>query len=392
MMLVAYLDRVNITLAGPTLMAALHMSKATFGFVASAFQLGYALLQIPGGMLADRYGAKVILVAALSIWSIFTALTGTATSIRGLIAIRVLFGMGEGIENGAQFKAIADNFEPSERSRASALFLTALALGPALAAPLSTWIIGHYGWRLLFYAFAILGLVVAAFLAAFLPVSAAARVEPETGKAVQPPAGWSDIARQPRSWLTFAAYLLFNIAFWGFITWMPTYLSTTRHIKLAALGEAAAIPYLCGFVGMLLLGSLGTRLPHRRAQIIATSYVLAAVGFGAACAAHSAAASIADLSAVAFCLYGGFGPFWSLALGIVAAGMRGAFSGFVNFGGQIGGFIAPAAVGVLVGVTRSFTAGFVFMMIALVSAALCLVALQKLGPDQPLSAATSRQL
>src|SRR5579872_4515638 len=117
MMLVAYMDRVNISVAGKAIMADLHLTKTSFGFVLSAFTVGYALLQFPGGWLADRFGSKPLLVAALLIWSLFTGLTGLAASLAMLIAIRVLFGIGEGIENGAQFKLIGDHFAPLERSR-----------------------------------------------------------------------------------------------------------------------------------------------------------------------------------------------------------------------------------------------------------------------------------
>jgi len=147
MMSVAYLDRVNVTIAGPTIQTALHLTPRLFGWVLSAFTFGYALMQVPGGHLADRFGARGLLVAALVIWSIFTAATGLAWSTTSIIVIRVLFGMGEGIENGAQFKLIGDNFDSRERSAANATFLTALAVGPAIAAPLTTWLIGHGGWR-----------------------------------------------------------------------------------------------------------------------------------------------------------------------------------------------------------------------------------------------------
>jgi len=78
---VAYLDRVNISIAGPTMMNALHLSPATFGWLLSAFSIGYAVMQIPAGALADRFGSRNILVIALVWWSLFTGLTGLATSV-----------------------------------------------------------------------------------------------------------------------------------------------------------------------------------------------------------------------------------------------------------------------------------------------------------------------
>ncbi|QRF23345.1 MFS transporter [Alicyclobacillus sp. TC] len=141
MMFVAYLDRINISIAGPTIQKASHISPVAFGAVLSAFTFGYAILQIPGGILADKIGAKKLLVIALIWWSIFTGMTGMAMSVGFLIVVRVLFGVGEGLENGAQFKLIGDFFPSKQRSAANGLFLISIALGPAIVAPLAVWLL-----------------------------------------------------------------------------------------------------------------------------------------------------------------------------------------------------------------------------------------------------------
>jgi MFS family permease len=152
---VAYLDRTNISVAGPAMMHDLGMSPQTFGYVLASFTAGYALVQIPGGWLADRFGAKIMLLIALLIWSAFTGLTDVAVSVGALIAIRVCFGLGEGLEQGAQFKAIGDTFPSPERSAASGIFLTALALGPAFVAPVAAATIARAGWQTLFLWFTV---------------------------------------------------------------------------------------------------------------------------------------------------------------------------------------------------------------------------------------------
>lgn len=379
MMAVAYLDRVNISIAGPTIMAALHIRSSVFGLILAAFTFGYALMQIPGGWLADRFGSRALLVTALVVWSAFTALTGAARSVASLVAVRVLFGLGEGIENGAQFKLIGDYFNSRERSSASAFFLTALALGPALAAPAAAWLLLRVGWRGLFVAFAFPGLLVALLMFLFLPKPTGAvehTAVADDGRNL----GWGGAMRRLTSWLAFAAYLFFNVAFWGFLGWMPTYLSQSRHVTLAHLGWAASTPYLCGFVGLLVIGWLGTGpLFRQRAALVGVCDLLAAVFLGRTFLATGVMQSVLGLSLAAFFLYGGFGPFWALALDLTPDGMRGAFTGFVNFGGQIGGFAAPIVVGKLVEATHSFTGGFLFMMAALVLAAASLFWLQRAG-------------
>ena len=383
MMAVAYLDRTNITVAKLAMTRDLHLGETQFGFVLAAFTFGYALMQIPGGRLADRIGSRPLLVTALVVWSVFTALTGLAASLPSLIAVRVLFGVGEGIENGAQFKLIGDGFAARERSSASAFFLTALPLGSAAAAPAATWLLGRVGWRALFFWFSLPGLLVAALLLLFLPHRTAEVVHTDVknDRDVKNDAGgelgWGDALRRQTSWLVFAAYLFFNVAFWGFIGWMPSYLDS-KGIQLKTLGPIAALPYGCGFVGMIVIGKLGAGVFfRRRAALIAVSYLCAGAFLCAAFTAATVPRSVGGLSLAAFFLYGGFGPFWAVALDLVPSGMRGAFTGFVNLGGQIGGFCAPIIVGALVTRTHSFTDGFLVMTAALALAAGSLLWLQQ---------------
>lgn len=372
----AYLDRTNISVAGPTLMKSLAISPHLFGYVLAAFTAGYALMQIPGGILADRFGVRRMLVIALVAWSVFTGLTALATAVVALIAVRFCFGLGEGIESGAHFRALGDTFDSRERSTASGILHSALALGPAIAAPVAAAIIANAGWQALFLWFSIPGLVVAGLVWLFFPKSTGSAAPP-----VEQTARGSPLAREPRLWSMFAAYLLFNVAFWGLAGWMPSYLASERHIELKSLGIAASIPYLFGFVGLLLLGWLArTLLYERRTALVAACYVLAGTCLFAAFRADGAASCIAALSAAAFFLYGSFAPFWAISLDLVPEGAHGALSGFVNLGGQVGGFFAPIAVGALVEATHSFGAGFSLMASALVlGAAAVLSATRAMG-------------
>lgn len=373
MMFVAYFDRINITVAGPAMVKALDLAPSSFGLVLAAFTFGYALMQIPGGVLADRFGSRPLLIFALVFWSVFTGLTGLATSFAALIVVRVLFGLGEGLENGAQFKLIGDYFPSRERSGANAVFLTALSLGPAVAAPLAGWLVVHTGWQHLFFWFTLPGLFMAALLFLLLPRGVPATPEP----AHAPGGGWGKALRSNTSWLAFIAYLCFNVAFWGFIGWMPSYLNASRHIALAQLGFVASTPYLWGFAGTIVVGWLGSTLFARhRPALVAVSYLLAGASLYVAFSAEGVGQSITGLSCAAFFLYGGFGPFWAIALDLIAADMRGSFSGFVNFGGQIGGFFAPIVVGAIVTATKSFSGGFAFMIGALLLSAVSLFSLE----------------
>ncbi len=373
---VNYLDRINLSIAAPTMMKDLHITPSLFGFVLAAFTLGYAIMQIPGGWLADRFGARALLIASPIAWSFFTGMTGLVSSAGMLILVRVLFGLGEGASNGPSFKLVGDWFTSEQRSEANGLYLTSLALGPAFVAPLAVWLLGWAGWQGMFLWFTLPGIVMAVLIWLLIPARPPAVPVPRTEQDA-PGTGLGDVVRRPSSWTLFFAYMAFNVAFWGFLGWMPSYLSLSRHIELSHLGFDASLPYIAGFLGMLVFGWLGSGPLYRyRAPLVAVGYLCAAAALYATYTAETVSGCVTGLSVAGFFLYGGFGPVWAIALDLTPPGARGAFSGFVNCGGQIGGFFAPIVVGYLVSFTGgSFTGGFLFMMAGLVIGAACFLAL-----------------
>lgn len=393
MFFVAYLDRINIAVAGPTMMKELNMNPMVFGSVLSAFTFGYALTQIPGGFFADKFGAKRLLVIALIWWSIFTGLTGLVSSVGIMMAVRVLFGIGEGLGVGAQFKLVGDFFSSEERSSANALFLTALALGPAFVAPVAAWLIEYMGWRELFLAFTVPGLIMAYLLYRYIPDAPTAGaihtkvLNEKGGKAM-----WKDVLAFPSIWLIFFTYMFFNIAFWGFLLWLPSYLNMSRHIALKTMGFYASMPYIAGFFGLLVMGWLGSKVFYKhRALLIAVSYLIAGAALYAAFVQDQALDCIIALAIAGFFLYGGFGPFWAVVLDLIPDELRATLSGFVNFGGQIGGFLAPIIVGAIVKATGSFFGGFLFMTGGLFLATIMLFVLEVLARKSEKTAEISVQ-
>ena len=366
---VNYLDRVNISVAGPSMMKSLSIDPASFGWVLAAFTVGYAVMQLPGGLLADRFGAKVMLVFAPLLWSVFTGLTGLVESTAALIVVRLCFGLAEGSSNAACYKLVGDHFTPRERASANSIWITALALGPALVAPLASWALRSLGWEHMFLLFSLPGVLLAAVLWFGMP-SASGTVA-EHGEGLHD-AGWLWLLKRPGSWLLFLGYLTFNIGFWGFLGWMPGYLAIQRHLDIKTLGYAASIPYLCGFVGIVAMGWLGSHALYRfRGQLIAAAYLCAAGSLYIAYTSNDITMCLIGLCGSAFFMYGGFGPYASLALDLAPVRERAAFVGFVNTGGQVGGMVAPVIVGYVVRATGSFNGGFDFMVCALVASAAC---------------------
>jgi sugar phosphate permease len=373
---VNYLDRVSISVAGPTMMKALHLDAAQFGFLLAAFALGYALMQLPGGFLADVFGTKALLVIAPVLFSLFTGLTGLATSMAVLIAARFCFGLAEGSCNAAVYKAVADNFSHKDAAKAHSVWLSALAIGPAVVAPVVTSLLMHGDWRNVFYVFAIPGVIVAAIIFFVIPgkdIEAKERAPVKESRGEQ----WRQFAGRKSTWLLFFGYMTFSVGYWGFLGWIPSYLANQRHIDLKSLGVAASVPYLFGFLGIVVFGWLGSGMLHRRRPtLVAIGYLCTGLALYLAYSADDIVACVIGLSAAAFLLYGCLSPYAGLVAQLAPQGARGTFAGVINTGGQIGGLLAPLGVGYLVKASGSYNNGFLFMISALVIGACCFAALQ----------------
>src|SRR6266404_4159801 len=161
---VAYLDRVCISTAAPAIKTELGLRDWQMGLVFSAFTLSYALFEVPSGWFADRFGARLTLTRIVLWWSAMTAATGLVGGFGSLVAVRLLFGVGEAGTFPATARAYARWLPERERGRAFGLAIMMGALGGALTQPLVVFMLGLMSWR---YAFAIFGSVGVAWAAAW---------------------------------------------------------------------------------------------------------------------------------------------------------------------------------------------------------------------------------
>jgi len=370
---VNYVDRVVVGFAGPSMMKSLDIDTATFGIVLSSFAFGYFLSQIPGGLLADRWGARAVVIVGPLFWALFTGMTGFVATVVALIAVRLLFGVSEGLSNSAAYKLIGDNFAEKDRARAVSVWVTAFAVAPAITGPVVGWLLSSYGWQEVFLLLAIPAVVVAGINYALIPAErpAVAQVA-ESGTA----SSFREVLREPTLWLICGAYGFWNVAYWGFLGWMPSYLALARHIDIKASGMLGGLPYLLGLVGGVAAGLIGTRLGRRgRPYLLAGAYLLACVALYAAFASATLAMSVAALSVAGFFIYAGLTTYGTIVIDLSPARSRAAYAGVVSTAGQVGGILAPMVIGYLVKETGSFGSGFAFMGAALCIAAVCALAL-----------------
>jgi MFS transporter, ACS family, hexuronate transporter len=382
-----YLDRVAMSFAGPSIMKSLHMAPNTFGVVLSSFGVGYLLAQIPGGLLADRWGAKPLLVIGPIFWALFTGATGLVATVAGFVIVRVCFGLSEGISNSSVFKAIGDNFNSQQRARAMSTCVTALALAPAFAGPLVGALLSVHGWRGVFVMMMAPALIAALVNYLLIPGSRLAPDIVRGAPLVDGEGAFTDVLRRPSLWLISISQFAFNIAYWGYLSWMPSYLAFGHHIDLKAIGPLGGIPYIFAFFGLLFSGWLGSTILHRhRPQMLACFHVLAGLSLFFAYRAGTLPLSLAGLSSAAFFLYGNLGPAAAIMLDLSPERSRAAYAGIVATAGQLGATVSPAIVGFLVGATGTFASGFGFMIAGLCVAAGCMIAVVPLLSGRPLQA------
>jgi ACS family glucarate transporter-like MFS transporter len=269
-----YIDRVNISVAAPSIMKELHFTKVQLGLFSSVFFIAYALFQIPSGTLTEFFGHRKIVPLSLAWWSLFTSLTALCRTFGMWVVVRALFGIGEAPAYPGLNMAIFNWFPKRERGRAVGIMLLGSKIGPVFGIPVATLLMISFGWRSVFWVFGALGLVVA--LAYYLlltthphesrfvnqaelehiadgrPAGAA-----QQKKAVAP---WSQFLRSPQFWCIGVQLGMANFVSYVFIAWLPVYLLEAHHFSLKAMGFAAAIPEGSFAVGNIICGLLSDYL------------------------------------------------------------------------------------------------------------------------------------
>src|SRR5271154_3298910 len=159
MYLITYLDRVNISTAAPEIIKEFGFDKVTMGVIFSAFLWSYALFQVPGGWLSDKFGARRVLAGVVTFWSLMTAATGFAVGATSFKIIRFLFGVGEAGAFPGATRAMQLWYPRSERGFVQGITHSASRAGAALAPPIVLAIMLNFGWRSAFFICGAIGLL-----------------------------------------------------------------------------------------------------------------------------------------------------------------------------------------------------------------------------------------
>ena len=372
MYLITYLDRVNISTAAPVISKEFGFDKITMGIIFSAFVWAYAMFQVPGGWLGDRFGARNVLTIIVGYWSIMTAATAAATGATSFVVLRFLFGVGEAGAFPGATRAMQLWYPRHERGFVQGITHSASRVGAAIAPPIVVLIMTTLGWRSVFYISGVVGIVWALwwYLAyRNLPeehgLVNAAELEhirgidekgnvnrPNTAK--KPSVPWATLLRSPNMWAIMCAYFTYVYCLWIFLSWLPSYLVEFRHFTLLKVGLLASLPLWAGVVGDTVGGLATDWLLAKTGNIKLARRLVAIVGM-LGCAVFIVPAAFAEnaytavycLTASMFFLECTIGPSWAVPMDM-GGEHSGTVSGMMNMAGNIGGALSPIVFGVLV--------------------------------------------
>jgi MFS family permease len=359
---ISYIDRAAISLALGQIGKDFNLQAADLGIVISAFFLGYAAMQVPGGWLADRFGSKFVVIVTIAMWSLFTVMTGFAWSLLSLIAIRFIFGLAEGGFPSASIKGVAEFFDKESRPKMSALLTSSNYAGsmvaPLIMAPLIIWL----GWRHAFTSIGVAGIVFALVYLLFVPRVVPGKRPAKTAKPET--SNWRELVGNQFLWQLLIVWFGLSCVNKGLDSWMPIYLLQVRELDLKAVGVLTPIPFVLATVATAIGGwVMTTFFAEREKYLLIGSSALTGVFLYAMFKSQTITALIVFQALVYFFKSFVLAAVIALPTKVLKDDQIGTGVGMVNFGGQSAGFIAPMVMGFIVSWTGSFDAAFSFLVI-----------------------------
>ena len=370
----------NLSVSRDALEATFGISAVTFGWLSGAYNWTYMLLQLPSGLLLDRFGVRRVGIISTVIWSVACFATAISTGVAGLFGSRFLLGIGEAPTFPGNSKAIGYWFPQHERSLATAMFDSAAKFSSAIGIPLLGILLFYFGWRL---NFAVTGFVSLAYFALFyffyhnpsedesLSVSerdfiARGGAQPEDRARAAKGAPLTYLLQKRKVWGLCLGFASYNYTFYFLLTWLPSYLSTALHIDLLHSALYTSVPWTFATltdlaVGGWLVDSLIQRGwdSVRVRQVVLVSGTSFGLGILGAAQAHSAASALFWISMSIGGLSAASPVGWSIPSLIAPRESVGTLGGILNLCNQLAGIAAPVVTGYVIQATHSFSGAFI---------------------------------
>jgi len=380
--LIAGADRANIGVVAPYIKKEFELSNTDIGALASLFYIGYAIVQVPFSLIYQRFGVRWPFSLAMIATSIATFFMGFAGSALQLKIGRAALGVAEGPINIGILTIINRWFPTQEKGTATGVFMASIKAAPALVPPLCALIIYHFGWREVFFIFAVPGFVLAAawlLLVRDTPqnsrfVSEIERTLIETGRGAAAAGNSVPVQREMpvldrlirvrtcaplsttrevlRSWDIWACaigyFFMVGIAY-AIMTWVPTYLVTVKKYPLFAMGFVASTPWIGAIIGNVLGGLISDKLlgGRRKPMMLLTSAATIVTMYGLIYAPADPWLLALLFSATGLLLNLGYSTFLVYPMGLTAKEKTPLAAAIVNTGGSLGGAFAPFVVGMV---------------------------------------------
>lgn len=362
-LLFCYVHRGSLSVAAPFMIKELGLSPAIMGLLLSAFFWPYAFMQTPAGWVVDRFGVRRTYAIGFLLGSLAAAFTGLAGGLITLILARMVLGVGQSVVFPASSRATVNWFKEHERGSVTAFYLAGNRFGQALINGVGGRLLETIGWKLFFFANGIIPLLWLLPWIWFLR-----KWEKIGGSSAKPQdkarASFSEslaLLKQRTALGVFLGFFAYDYVWFVFLTWLPGYLVIERKFSSNEMAVFSSVPYLIGLIITLASGTLSDWFVRRGYHEVRVRKTFIAVGLAIACLIVPAGIVDDKMTAVwlltlALCGLNICGPnTWSLTQAVSEKKIVGTVAGIQNFGGNVGGIIAPALTGYLVLHTHSFT-------------------------------------
>jgi ACS family D-galactonate transporter-like MFS transporter len=409
--LINYIDRIGLSVAAPQIKDMFQLSPVELGLLFSAFAWSYSLLQIPVGMVIDRFGPTRVGRWGAFLWGIASVITAFSSGFAGIFFARILLGIAEAPAFPVSSKATGYWFPRNERGLATAIFDAAAKFSNVIGVPLVAITVVSFGWR---WGFGLTAALSFAYFFAFYFIYRDPSAHPKLSKAelnyIQQgggaPEGKSEagamnmlgyLLTKSKVWGLTIGFAAYGYTFYLFLTWLPGYLVQTMHMSILKSAGYAAIPWAFAtltdlFVGGWLIDHLvkqGKDESKVRKAVLVVGMLFGLAVFGATQTTDPvwaifwitiALGGLASAAPVG----------WSIPSLIAPKGGAGTIGGIMNFANNLMGAAAPIVTGFIVGATNSFTnaffvAGFI-LLIGIVSFVFVLGRIEPIPDPHPASA------
>jgi MFS transporter, ACS family, D-galactonate transporter len=379
-----YVDRSNLSIVAPFLSKELGLGPVQMGMLFSAFAWSYAVANLPGGYIIDRFGSRLVYGVAQLGWSLATLALALVSGFSALFGLRFAVGLAEAPAFPVNNRVVSMWFPQRERGRATSIYASGQYIGSALLSPVLFWMAVNHGWRSVFWVTGLAGIASAiVWLVVYRDPMRSTRANAEElalikegGALAESPkhehvtkAQIAQLLRERQVWALGLGKFAVMSSLYFLLTWFPTYLVTQRGMTSLKAGAATSLPYIAATVGVMLGGTWSDWLLRRGAGISAARKIPIVTGFLGASSIVLVNYTTDNTAALAILTFAFFAQgvssnSWSIIAEVAPRSLMGITGGIINFTGQLAGIVTPILIGYIIKATGSFELVLAYVSLA----------------------------